>query len=56
MAEVLAEALTTPVKFKRVGLPSAFSSYVGSQEFLLGKYGLSVDHVVTGARSLITAS
>lgn len=55
VAEVLAEDLTTPVKFKRMALPSAFSSYVGSQEFLLGKYGLSVDDVVKSVRNLIAA-
>ncbi len=41
VAEVLAEQCRTPVLFKRVGLPSAFSDCVGDQEFLRHRHGLS---------------
>src|SRR5207249_11657877 len=41
VAEVLAEA-GSAVPFKRIGLPSAFVSTAGSQEFLRERFGLSV--------------
>jgi transketolase len=40
VAEVLAEADGPKVPFKRIGLPSAFSSHIGSQEYLLERHGL----------------
>jgi transketolase len=45
VAEVLAEATDVRVAFKRLGLPSAFSSHIGTQEYLLAQHGLSVDGV-----------
>jgi transketolase len=45
VAEVLAEANLQGVAFKRLGLPSAFSSQVGSQEYLLRIHGLDLDTV-----------
>ena len=44
VADFLAE-LGTPVSFKRLGLPSEFSPYVGSQDYLLARHGLDVDSV-----------
>ena len=39
VAEVLAESGISPVRFKRIGLPSEFAKYVGSQEYLRAQYG-----------------
>lgn len=41
VAEVLAESSGRSVIFRRFGLPSAFSTMVGSQEYLRAQYGLS---------------
>ena len=46
VAEFLAELDRNKVPFRRLGMPSAFSPYIGSQEYLLGKHGLSVERVV----------
>jgi transketolase len=46
VAEFLAELDRKKVPFRRLGMPSAFSPYIGGQEYLLGKHGLSVDRVV----------
>ena len=45
VAEVLAESATR-VPFRRFGLPDAYVSVAGSQEFLLARYGLSVDAIL----------
>lgn len=42
VAEILAESGQS-VSFKRFGLPSSFSSVVGTQEYLRAKHGLSVE-------------
>lgn len=53
LAEVLAEAGPLKVKFRRMGLPSAFSPHIGSQEYLLAQHGLTVDSVVETAESML---
>jgi transketolase len=52
VAEVLAEAgANTP--FKRLGLPSSFSPHIGSQEYLLGRHGLTDEAIVPLIRQLL---
>jgi len=48
VAEFLAENWETPLTFKRFGLPSEFSSFVGSQEYIRGRHGLSAEAVALG--------
>jgi len=43
VAECLAESGELRIPFKRVGIPSAFSSHIGSQEYLRVQCGLSVE-------------
>ena len=50
VAEYLAEHNDTKPIFKRIGMPSAFSPHIGSQEYLLAQHGLSVDAVATSLR------
>jgi transketolase len=45
VAEFLAETWEVPVAFKRFGLPSDFSSFVGSQEYIRARHGLSAEAV-----------
>ncbi len=52
-AELLAEAGTRSVVFKRFGLPSAFSSVVGTQEYIRANYGLSAESLTTAIRSTL---
>ena len=52
VAEVLAEADSQDVTFKRLGIPDAFCSQVGSQEYLRKAYSLSVDGIVETVQSL----
>jgi len=47
VSELLAEAGEGPVTFRRFGLPSAFSSVVGTQEYLRAQHGLSAESVAT---------
>jgi transketolase len=42
--------------FKRLGLPSGFSPYVGSQAYLLAQYGLAADSVAQELRVLFSGS
>lgn len=53
VAEVLAEAGRPGVRFKRLGLPHAFSSLVGSQEYLRTAHGLSEADLVRSVRALL---
>lgn len=46
IAENLLELGCLPGFFQRMGLPSCFSSVVGSQEYLRSEYGLGADHIV----------
>ena len=52
VAEVLAEA-GLPVKFKRIGLPSAFSPRVGSQQYLEEQNGLDEKSVLRVVEQLL---
>jgi transketolase len=45
VAEVLADSGETRVPFKRLGVPSWYSSHVGSQEHLRRAYGLSAEGI-----------
>jgi len=51
VAEFLAENSETPVAFKRFGLPSEFSCFVGSQEYMRARHGLSAEAVALGIRA-----
>ncbi|MFY9819839.1 MAG: transketolase C-terminal domain-containing protein [Thermoanaerobaculia bacterium] len=51
VAEVLAESGLT-VKFKRIGLPSAFSPRVGSQQYLEAQNGLDEEGVLRSVETL----
>lgn len=52
VAEVLAESSGCHVRFKRMGLPSAFTS-AGSREFLTKSYSLSVEGIVESAMQIL---
>jgi transketolase len=52
VAEVLAEA-GLPVKFKRIGIPSAFSPRVGSQQYLEEQNGLDEAGVLRGVEAVL---
>ena len=55
VAEVLAEAdQKTNVLFKRIGLPSSFSPYIGTQEYLQAQHGLSQEGIFKSAVELLT--
>jgi len=56
VAEFLAESGEMPMAFKRFGLPSAFSSVVGTQEYLRAQHGLSADRIAEGIRSVLEKS
>jgi transketolase len=51
VAEFLAENREVPVVFKRFGLPSEFSCFVGSQEYMRARHGLSAAAVAQGIRA-----
>ena len=55
VAEVLLEKYELHVKFKRLGLPDIFVSQVGSQEWLLAKYGLSPEGICKSVREFVQA-
>jgi transketolase len=52
VAEVLAESGNSHITFKRIGIKDEFCYQVGSQEYLRGIYGLSVDSIIEVVRSL----
>jgi transketolase len=52
VAEVLAELGNSHITFRRIGIKDEFCQQVGSQEYLRGIYGLSVDGIVEVVRSL----
>ncbi|HLJ40383.1 MAG TPA: transketolase C-terminal domain-containing protein [Candidatus Acidoferrales bacterium] len=52
VAEVLAESADCHVRFKRMGLPSAFTA-VGSREFLTQSYSLSVEGIVESVMQVL---
>lgn len=51
VAEFLAETWEAPVVFKRFGLPSEFSPFVGSQEYIRMRHGLSAEAVALAIRA-----
>ncbi|MGQ0811183.1 MAG: transketolase family protein [Nitrospiraceae bacterium] len=53
VAEVLAESGELRVPFKRIGLPSEFSSHVGDQEYMQAVHGLSVDGIVNTLKPIL---
>jgi len=53
VAEVLAEEPGLQVKFKRIGLPSAFSPRVGSQQYLEEQNGLDEEGVLRVVEGLL---
>jgi transketolase len=53
VAEVLMETPGLAVRFKRLGLPSAFSSEAGTQEYLRGRFGLTAGSVAAQVRALL---
>jgi transketolase len=55
VAEVLAEAGPGVARLVRLGLPAEFVRTVGSQEYLLGNFGLSEDGVLESIRRFVRA-
>jgi transketolase len=55
VAECLAESGELKVPFKRIGLPSAFSSHIGSQEYLRAQCGLSAENLLATLEPLLEA-
>jgi len=53
VAECLAESGELRVPFKRIGIPSTFSSDIGSQEYLRAKCGLSAECLLDTVESLL---
>ncbi len=53
VAEILAESGTRGVIFKRIGLPSAFSSHVGNQEYLRAACGLSDEGILRSLKPVL---
>ena len=53
VAEVLAETNEARGRFKRLGLPPAFTARVGGHEYLKAAYGLSVEGVVGSIEPLL---
>lgn len=53
VAEVLAEASEALPIFRRFGLPSAFASTAGTQEYLRSRYGLSPESLASAIRSAL---
>jgi transketolase len=56
VAELLAEASAVPVAFRRFGLPSAFSSVIGTQEYLRAQHGLSAQSLAIAIGSILGES
>jgi transketolase len=53
VAELLAEAEEGPLVFRRFGLPSAFSSAIGTQEYLRAHHGLSAKSLASAITSIL---
>lgn len=51
VAEFLTENWEGPLVFKRFGLPSEFSCFVGSQEYMRARHGLTAEAVALGIRA-----
>lgn len=53
VAELISEAnFGAPKRFKRIGLPDAFPDQYGSQDSLMDRYSLNVDHVTAVIKEL----
>jgi transketolase len=55
VAEWLSEADCPRIPFKRLGLPSQFSPYIGSQSYLLKQHGLDDAGVASTVRAVLEA-
>jgi len=55
VAEVLAETEGTKVPFKRIGVPSGFSPYIGSQEYMQECHGLTKAGIAKSVASAMRA-
>jgi len=53
VAEVLAESQEARVPFRRIGLPSAFSPHIGTQEYMQQQHGLDTESVVRSLLELL---
>ena len=53
VAEVLAETTDVRVRFKRLGLPPAFSPHIGAQDYLLECHGLTPEAIAGTVRTLL---
>ena len=53
VAEVLAEADLPKIPFKRIGVPAAFSPYIGSQEFMLERHGLTPEAIAKSVEEIL---
>lgn len=53
VAEVLAESPEVRVPFRRIGLPSAFSPHIGTQEYMQQQHGLDTESVVQSLLELL---
>lgn len=53
VAEVLLESDTRPRHFKRIGLDGSFTSIVGDQSYLLGRYGLDEAGIARTVESVV---
>ena len=55
VAEVFAEQPDLRVRFKRLGVPSAFSPHIGAQQYMLAKHQLDPDAVAETVRAFVRA-
>jgi transketolase len=53
VAELLAETPEVRVRFKRLGLPPSFSPYIGAQDYLLERHGLTAEAVAAVVKALL---
>ena len=53
VAEVLAEADIPKIPFKRIGVPPAFSPYIGSQEYMQECHGLTPEAIAKTVENTI---
>jgi len=56
VAEVLAESEEGRVPFRRIGLPSAFSPHIGTQEYMQQQHGLDAESIVRCLSELLQTS
>jgi transketolase len=56
VAEFLAELEGPKVSFRRLGMPSAFSPHIGSQQYLLARHALNEEAVAQSLRGLLASA